>query len=78
MLRVTRGGLRIEADCSTGGPWAHCGLHFGHPAAQRCQEMCTPPAQAGLDLDHGPRKRPGGSARCCRLMWPRALELRQC
>eukprot|EP00969_Alexandrium_andersonii_P241627 10669401-Alexandrium_andersonii.AAC.1 len=31
-LHVTHGGLRIEADCGTDGPWADCGLHFGHPA----------------------------------------------
>eukprot|EP00969_Alexandrium_andersonii_P065821 2902425-Alexandrium_andersonii.AAC.1 len=32
MFKFTHGGLRIEADCSTDGPWADCGLHFGHPA----------------------------------------------
>eukprot|EP00969_Alexandrium_andersonii_P129699 5732864-Alexandrium_andersonii.AAC.1 len=32
ILHVPRGGLRIGADCSNRGPWADCGLHFGHLA----------------------------------------------
>eukprot|EP00969_Alexandrium_andersonii_P323969 14314417-Alexandrium_andersonii.AAC.1 len=32
ILHVTHGGLRIEADCSTGRPSADCGLHFGRLA----------------------------------------------
>eukprot|EP00969_Alexandrium_andersonii_P233519 10310045-Alexandrium_andersonii.AAC.1 len=28
-LHVPHGGSRIEADCSTDGPCADCGLHFG-------------------------------------------------
>eukprot|EP00969_Alexandrium_andersonii_P138269 6114656-Alexandrium_andersonii.AAC.1 len=31
-LQFARGGLRIEAACSTDGPSAECGLQFGHPA----------------------------------------------
>eukprot|EP00969_Alexandrium_andersonii_P105054 4635422-Alexandrium_andersonii.AAC.1 len=32
ILRCPHGGLRIEADCSTDGHWADCGLHVKHPA----------------------------------------------
>eukprot|EP00969_Alexandrium_andersonii_P160955 7113419-Alexandrium_andersonii.AAC.1 len=32
VLHVLHGDLRIEADCSAGGPWADCGLRFGHLA----------------------------------------------
>eukprot|EP00969_Alexandrium_andersonii_P187239 8272697-Alexandrium_andersonii.AAC.1 len=32
MLRFPQGGLRIKAGCSTGRPWADCGLHCGHLA----------------------------------------------
>eukprot|EP00969_Alexandrium_andersonii_P319298 14105445-Alexandrium_andersonii.AAC.1 len=32
MLQYPQGGLRIEADCSTGRPRADCGLGFGHVA----------------------------------------------
>eukprot|EP00969_Alexandrium_andersonii_P252712 11168496-Alexandrium_andersonii.AAC.1 len=32
ILHLTHGGLRIGVDCSTDGPWADCGLHFGRPA----------------------------------------------
>eukprot|EP00969_Alexandrium_andersonii_P337167 14901987-Alexandrium_andersonii.AAC.1 len=36
-LRFTQGGLRIEAECSTDGPYADSGLHFGPLAMLRCQ-----------------------------------------
>eukprot|EP00969_Alexandrium_andersonii_P003508 151681-Alexandrium_andersonii.AAC.1 len=29
ILSFPKGGLRIEADCTTHGPCADCGLHFG-------------------------------------------------
>eukprot|EP00969_Alexandrium_andersonii_P115779 5120460-Alexandrium_andersonii.AAC.1 len=29
ILRLTHGGLRMEADCSPDEPLADCGLHFG-------------------------------------------------
>eukprot|EP00969_Alexandrium_andersonii_P296960 13122634-Alexandrium_andersonii.AAC.1 len=29
ILHVQHGGLWIEVDCSVGGPWAECGVHFG-------------------------------------------------
>eukprot|EP00969_Alexandrium_andersonii_P350101 15432523-Alexandrium_andersonii.AAC.1 len=32
ILHFTHGGLQIEADCSTDGPWAYCGLHCGCPS----------------------------------------------
>eukprot|EP00969_Alexandrium_andersonii_P279945 12375264-Alexandrium_andersonii.AAC.1 len=35
ILRVTHGGLRIGAECSTGEHWADCGLHFGPLAMSR-------------------------------------------
>eukprot|EP00969_Alexandrium_andersonii_P322631 14255273-Alexandrium_andersonii.AAC.1 len=28
----THGGLRIDANCGTDGPWVDCGLRFGHLA----------------------------------------------
>eukprot|EP00969_Alexandrium_andersonii_P061632 2716804-Alexandrium_andersonii.AAC.1 len=31
-LNCRKGALRIEAGCSTDGPWADCGLHSGRLA----------------------------------------------
>eukprot|EP00969_Alexandrium_andersonii_P254864 11266133-Alexandrium_andersonii.AAC.1 len=42
MLCFTHGGLRIGADCSTGSPWADCGLHFGHQAMKISQADTHP------------------------------------
>eukprot|EP00969_Alexandrium_andersonii_P289103 12778189-Alexandrium_andersonii.AAC.1 len=32
ILHARQGGLRMRADCTIDGPWADCGLHFGHIA----------------------------------------------
>eukprot|EP00969_Alexandrium_andersonii_P231873 10239650-Alexandrium_andersonii.AAC.1 len=39
VLHSLRGGLRIEADCSAGGPWPDCGLHFGRLATHSSQKL---------------------------------------
>eukprot|EP00969_Alexandrium_andersonii_P181831 8035765-Alexandrium_andersonii.AAC.1 len=37
MLHFAHGGMRMEGDCGTEGPWADCGLRSGYPAMQRSQ-----------------------------------------
>eukprot|EP00969_Alexandrium_andersonii_P174240 7703958-Alexandrium_andersonii.AAC.1 len=55
-----------QADWSTVGPSADCGLHFGHPAMRRCQ----------LGAWSGHRKGPTGRRTRERAAWPPHVQFR--